>query len=104
MFEVLLLSITGYNVSERAGIVPTAIIITSSYRLLHTTMVDASLQTLAYAVAYTCFGIGLSTVFLRVYCRYFLLQAWGSDDNVALFVGVGVRDNIERSFLTIYRQ
>ncbi|KAJ4399271.1 hypothetical protein N0V91_009554 [Didymella pomorum] len=50
-------------------------------------MVDASLQTLAYAVAYATFGIGLSTVLLRVYCRHCLMHAWGSDDNVALFVG-----------------
>ncbi|KAF9700116.1 hypothetical protein EKO04_001590 [Ascochyta lentis] len=50
-------------------------------------MADTSLQTLAYAVAYATFGIGISTVFLRVYCRQFLLRAWGWDDNIALFVG-----------------
>lgn len=53
-------------------------------------MVDASLQTLAYTAAYATFGIGLSTVLLRVYCRHFIMQAWGSDDNVALFVGVSI--------------
>lgn len=50
-------------------------------------MADTSYQTLAYAVAYVTFVIGLSTVFLRVYCRGFMLKAWGSDDNIALFVG-----------------
>ncbi|KAL1592403.1 hypothetical protein SLS59_009756 [Nothophoma quercina] len=50
-------------------------------------MVDTSLQTLAYGVAYATFGIGLSTVVLRIYCRHFLLGAWGSDDTIALFVG-----------------
>ena len=51
-------------------------------------MADTSYQTLAYAVAYVTFIIGLSTVFLRVYCRGFMLKAWGLDDNIALFVGV----------------
>lgn len=53
-------------------------------------MADASLQSLAYAVAYATFGIGISTVFLRVYCRRFLLKAWGWDDNIALFVGASL--------------
>jgi hypothetical protein len=61
-------------------------------------MTDASLQTLAYGVAYATFGIGLSTVFLRVYCRHFLMQAWGSDDNVALFVGVSIKNSNEGFF------
>jgi hypothetical protein len=51
-------------------------------------MADTSYQTLAYAVAYVTFVIGLSTVFLRVYCRGFMLKAWGMDDNIALFVAV----------------
>lgn len=51
-------------------------------------MADSSLQTTAYAVAYITFFIGISTVFLRVYCRQFLIDAWGTDDNIALFVGV----------------
>lgn len=55
----------------------------------HINMADTSLQTIAYAVAYATFAIGLSTVFLRVYCRRFFLKAWGNDDNIALFVGVG---------------
>ncbi|KAF1352738.1 hypothetical protein EJ07DRAFT_23355, partial [Lizonia empirigonia] len=50
-------------------------------------MADTSLQTIAYAVAYATFAIGISTVFLRVYCRRFFLKAWGNDDNIALFVG-----------------
>lgn len=49
---------------------------------------NTSMQTLAYIIAYTTFGLGLSTVALRVYCRQFLLNAWGWDDYIALFVGV----------------
>ncbi|KAF3006506.1 hypothetical protein E8E13_004876 [Curvularia kusanoi] len=52
-------------------------------------MADTYLQTLAYAVAYVTFAIGLSTAVLRVYCRRFMLKAWGTDDNIALFV-IGV--------------
>ena len=50
-------------------------------------MPDTSLQTLAYGIAYATFGIGLLTVVLRIYCRHFLLRAWGSDDIIALFIG-----------------
>jgi|SRR5690242_15621403 len=59
-----------------------------SRKLSIASMISSSLQSLAYAVAYITFGVGLSTVFLRVYCRRFILKAWGCDDNAASFVGV----------------
>ncbi|KAF2130545.1 hypothetical protein P153DRAFT_220463 [Dothidotthia symphoricarpi CBS 119687] len=51
-------------------------------------MAESQLRTLAYAVAYATFALGLGSLILRVYCRLTILRAWGWDDYFAIFVGV----------------
>ncbi|KAF2470654.1 uncharacterized protein BDR25DRAFT_261751 [Lindgomyces ingoldianus] len=46
----------------------------------------STLQPLAYAVAYVTFFFGTASIFLRFYCRIFILKTWGLDD----WVGVAV--------------
>ncbi|CAN9248514.1 unnamed protein product [Alternaria alternata] len=45
-----------------------------------------TLQPLAYAVAYVTFFLGTTSVFLRFYCRHFVLQTRGWDDNFAILI------------------
>jgi hypothetical protein len=45
-----------------------------------------TLQPLAYAVAYITFFLGTASIFLRFYCRYFVLQTWGVDDLFAILI------------------
>jgi hypothetical protein len=47
-------------------------------------MALTTMQPLAYAVAYVSFFLGTSSLFLRVYCRLFILKTWGLDDYIAL--------------------
>jgi hypothetical protein len=50
------------------------------------TMGLTTLQPLAYAVAYITFFLGTASIFLRFYCRYFVLQTWGVDDLFAILI------------------
>jgi hypothetical protein len=45
-----------------------------------------TLQPLGYAVAYITFFFGTASIFLRFYCRYFVLRTWGWDDYFAILV------------------
>jgi hypothetical protein len=49
-----------------------------------------TLQPLAYAVAYATFALGLASIFLRFYCRLFILKTWGWDDYLAIGVLVSI--------------
>lgn len=55
-----------------------------------------TLQPLAYAVAYVTFIFGTTSIFLRLYCRIFILKTWGWDDWVAILIMVC----FDSSFLT----
>ena len=50
------------------------------------TMGLTTLQPLAYAVAYVTFFLGTTSVFLRFYCRHFVLRTRGWDDNFAILI------------------
>lgn len=45
-----------------------------------------TLQPLAYAVSYVTFFFGTASIFLRIYCRLFILKTWGWDDYIALAI------------------
>ncbi|KAH7111800.1 hypothetical protein B0J11DRAFT_190415 [Dendryphion nanum] len=46
----------------------------------------SNLQPLAYAIAYITFFFGTASIFLRFYCRLFILKTWGWDDWAAVAV------------------
>lgn len=45
-----------------------------------------NLQPLAYAFAYVSFFFGTLSIFLRFYCRRYILHLWGWDDNFAFLI------------------
>lgn len=52
-------------------------------------MAIENLQPLTYVIISIAFAIGISSTFLRLYCRFSLLEAFGVDDVVAIFLLVG---------------
>jgi hypothetical protein len=62
-----------------------------------------TLQPLAYAVAYITFFLGTVSIFLRFYCRHFVLRTRGWDDNFAILIFVRLRDLVSsNTWLTGY--
>ncbi|KAF1830898.1 hypothetical protein BDW02DRAFT_79083 [Decorospora gaudefroyi] len=60
-------------------------------------MALTTLQPLAYAVAYVTFFFGTASIFLRFYCRQYVLKTWGVDDYFAvlvLMVSIGQQVNL----------
>ncbi|KAL1961493.1 hypothetical protein VTN77DRAFT_1672 [Rasamsonia byssochlamydoides] len=49
-------------------------------------MAIENLQPLTYAVISVAFAVGTLSIFLRLYCRAFLLKTFGLDDAVAIFL------------------
>jgi len=62
-------------------------------------MGSTTLQPLAYAVAYVTFFFGTASIFLRFYCRQFVLKTWGWDDYIA--VAILVRSLFMYSHLSV---
>ncbi|KAF5850522.1 hypothetical protein GGP41_002751 [Bipolaris sorokiniana] len=49
-------------------------------------MALSNLQPLAYVVAYITFAFGTISIFLRFYCRRYILHLWGWDDHFAVLI------------------
>ncbi|KAH7048263.1 hypothetical protein B0J12DRAFT_665486 [Macrophomina phaseolina] len=49
-------------------------------------MAIENLQPLTYAINVIFFCLGTASFFLRLYCRAFLVKAWGWDDVAAIFL------------------
>lgn len=51
-------------------------------------MAIENLQPIAYVVISITFALGTASIFLRLYCRVFMVKIFGRDDAVAVFLFV----------------
>lgn len=49
-------------------------------------MAIENLQPITYVVISIAFALGTASIFLRLYCRIFMVKTFGRDDAVAIFL------------------